>query len=442
MSDTNQDPKLDLDNLTDDEVMNLSSDQIEALSENSEIETDDKEDKQESETEDNDEKDQEENTEDNESSDDDDENDNDQSEDSEEDNEENQESNSESKESKQESNKEEEDSDKNESESSKKSVSKDDDKSSKTEKKQEKQSSEKDDSSSEKDAEANIAKQELALDFFNKITAPFKADGKDITIRSPEDAIRLMQMGTNYSRRMQEMKPLRAMDSMLKQHGLDNPEALSYLIDLKEGKPEAIQKLLKEKNIDPLDIDTSKDSTYKTSNYSADPVDVNFQEAIDNTLVAPGGHDILTDINNSWDDESKSALRESPEILDNLLIQKNSGIYEKIKEELNYQRTTGHLTNVPFLQAYNAVGDAMSKAGVFDNNSNQSNGMAPLKSKAKSDPIDTGTRKAASKPKTEQPNPNLSSTPRRSSTNNTEEKEIDYASISDADFLKLSDPGS
>lgn len=45
-----------------------------------------------------------------------------------------------------------------------------------------------------------------AVQFYSLVSKPFKADGKEITIRTPDEAIRLMQMGMNYNRRMQKLK--------------------------------------------------------------------------------------------------------------------------------------------------------------------------------------------------------------------------------------------
>ena len=276
------------------------------------------------------------------------------------------------------------------------------------------------------------------MDFYSKVTATFKADGKEIQVRSAEDAIRLMQMGVNYSRRMQEMKPLRAMDAMLKQHGLDSPEKLNELIDLSKGKKEAVQKFLKDKSIDPLDLDTSEAENYQTPNYQVDPKDQAFQEAIENTLAAEGGRELIQDVNASWDDNSKEALREEPSIFQNLLDQKNSGVYGKIKAELEYQRTMGFLTDVPFLQAYHQVGDAMQKAGVFGSPTQevQSNTTPPKVA------IDTGTRKAAVKPKTTPPNPSISSIAQPSTivSNDDGQNEPDYSSMTDEEMLNLEPP--
>jgi len=292
--------------------------------------------------------------------------------------------------------------------------------------------------SDEKKTEISGVNPTVAMDFYSKVTATFKADGKDIQVRSPEDAVRLMQMGVNYSRRMAEMKPLRAQNEMLKAQGLDNPDKLNFMIEVMKGKPEAIQKLLRDVKIDPIDIDTSKESTYKPVNHAVDPKTLAFKEAIDNTLAAEGGPELISEINKSWDDVSKEALRDQPIIFQNLLDQKKSGVYVKIKKELDYQRTMGFLTDVPFVKAYHQVGEAMQKAGVFGPNLTpkpktqvQSNGgMAP---------IDTGTRKAASIA----PAPNLSSTQQPRAVPSREGSQIsqpDYSTMSDEEFLKLKPP--
>ena len=271
--------------------------------------------------------------------------------------------------------------------------------------------------------------QENSNDFFKKVSAPFKADGKEVQVRTPEEAIRLMQMGVNYSRRMKEMKPLREMDAMLTAHGLNDPQKLNELIDLSKGSKEAIQKYLKKHNIDPLDLDLEKADSHTTPNYRSDPKDVAFQEAIDITLQTEGGKELLGDVNRDWDDESKETLRENPSLFGKLLEQKDIGVYEQINKELLHQRTMGYLANVPFLQAYEQVGNAMQKAGVFDK-AEQKTGLAPIAS---------GSRKAAPK-KTEQPNPNLSSANTNRKAAEAALTEPDYLSMSDEDFMKLAQP--
>lgn len=285
-----------------------------------------------------------------------------------------------------------------------------------------------------KPGEDPVAVQAAAVDFFKKVTAPFKADGKDITVRSPEDAVRLMQMGVNYGRRMHEMKPMRAQAEMLKSVGLDDVIKLNHMIEVMKGNPEAIQKLLKDAKIDPIDIDVTKTTNYKPTNHAVDAKTMTFREAIEATQAQEGGSELISDINKSWDDVSKEALKDQPVIFQNLLDQKRSGIYEKVKTELNYQRTLGYLAGVPFVQAYHQVATAMQKAGVFDE-------VKPKQNQAQSQqPLDTGTRKAA----TPAPAPNLSSTqqPRAvpSPAGGQPKPETDYWAMTEEEFLKLKPP--
>lgn len=284
-----------------------------------------------------------------------------------------------------------------------------------------------------KDDPAPTDTAKVASDFYAEITKPFKADGKDFQVKTAAEAIRLMQMGANYSRRMQEMKPLKAMDAVLKEHGLDDPSKLAQLIDIQKGDPAAIQKLLKEKGIDPLDIDVSKDTTYAAKPYTADEKTMNFQEAINTTLEAPGGKELIADMHGKWDEKSKDALYEHPQIFENMLAQKSAGDYDKINAEVERQRVLGYLTDVPFLQAYTSVSDAMENLGLLSTAKKTTPAVQPA-------PIDTGTRKAA-EPKTPAPNPNLSSTPPKAAPSPAVKPETDYSALSDEDFLKLGAPG-
>lgn len=289
--------------------------------------------------------------------------------------------------------------------------------------------------------------QEVANEFYRKLTGPIKADGREITVRSADDAIRLIQMGYNYSRRMEELKPIKAMAQMLSNNGLQDTEKLNFLIDLSKGKKEAIQKLLADHKIDALDLDPSKAQEYKPADYKPNEKDQAFREAVEATMSAEGGRDLIVDINKDWDIESKSALRHQPMIFQNLLAQKQSGVYGKIKAELEYQRSLGYLVGVPFLQAYHQVGTAMEKAGVFNppQPKNEVHSMAPVNqgnvNQGKQPaPIDTGTRKATA-PKNP-PAPNLSSiqNPRVISNRPSDPIPTDYAGLSDAEFRKLPPP--
>ena len=283
-----------------------------------------------------------------------------------------------------------------------------------------------------------------AVGFFKKMTAPFKADGKDFSVRSADDAIRLMQQGVNYSRRMQELKPMKAMNRTLQDHNLADPEKLNFLIDLSKGNKDAIIQLLKSHKIDPMDLDIEKDSGYQARNYQANPQDVEFREALDMAVATPEGQALVTHIHRDWDSKSKAKLREDPSILGTLQQFKASGIYDKVVEELKYQQSIGYLQGVPFLQAFDQVGEAMKNAGVFEaqqNPAQSGSSMAPLQSgQLQSQPVASGARKQNTSPKKTSANPHLSSTPPSKQSKSTGRSTIDFDKLSDEEFSKLPPP--
>lgn len=289
----------------------------------------------------------------------------------------------------------------------------------------------------------DTAAVDTALGFYRQITAPFKADGKDFQIRSVEDAVRLMQQGVNYSRRMQELKPMKALNRMLQDQQLNDPQKLNFLIDVSKGDKAAITKLLKDHKIDPMDLDLEKETGYQARNYQGTPQDNDFRDALDMALTTPEGQALVTHIHRDWDPKSKAKLREDPSLLGTLQSFKASGVYDKVVEELNYQRSLGYLVGVPFLQAFDQVGEAMKNAGVFESTvkpTPSANPMAPLGSQPQGQqPVASGARKLPGQKKPEA-NPHLSSTPPSKQTRQSTGTTTDFDKLSDEEFLKMAPP--
>ena len=202
---------------------------------------------------------------------------------------------------------------------------------------------------------------------YEKLMAPIKANGKSIELRSPEELIQLAQMGANYTAKMQQIAPHRKVLMMLEQNGLLDEGKLSYLIDLDKKNPGAIQQLVKDSGLDPMDIDTNADSTYKATSHAVSDAEVSFNTALEDMRSTEDGKATLQVINSQWDAASKEALWTNPEIMETMRIQREAGIYDRIEAEVTRQRTLGRISqNVPFLQAYKAVGDQLVAAHAFD----------------------------------------------------------------------------
>ena len=101
--------------------------------------------------------------------------------------------------------------------------------------------------SSESDKESTPTESEKTdyEAFYKEVMTPFKANGKLIELRNPAEAVQLMQMGANYTRKMQAIQQHRKVLTMLENNGLLDEGKLSFLIDIEKKNPDAIQKLVK-----------------------------------------------------------------------------------------------------------------------------------------------------------------------------------------------------
>lgn len=285
-----------------------------------------------------------------------------------------------------------------------------------------------------------VVTPEVASDFYQKVMTPFKANGREIKLNSPEEAIQLMQMGANYTKKMQAIQPHRKVLTMLENNGLLDEGKLSFLIDLDKKDPEAIKKLIKDADIDPVDIDMSVDPAYLEGNHTVSDKQVNFQAAIEDVTLLDGGVETIKVINDNWDQASKDVLWEHPELMTVIHQQKANGIYDQIAQQVEHRRTLGQISpNTPFLKAYQAVGDEMFKASEQDAPAKtEVDKQAEDKTTGRSDPDPANAvATRAAKPKTEVDNGDKASaaSPTRS-TPKTAETKINPLSLPDDEFLQ------
>lgn len=225
------------------------------------------------------------------------------------------------------------------------------------------------DDSEQVEANNSTSQQAEEIDFkasYEKMMGTFKANGRDFTPRSPDEVIQLMQKGADYSKKMNAMKPHMKMLRTLQEHDLLNEDKINHLVDLASKKPEAIQKLLSDGNIDPLDLDTSKAADYRPGNHIISDKQNDFQTALDDILASDGGAETVSEISKNWDAASQNLLQEDPQLFHAIHSQRANGIYGQISAEIEREKMLGNLQNVPFLQAYKAVGDKLQAQGAFN----------------------------------------------------------------------------
>ena len=219
----------------------------------------------------------------------------------------------------------------------------------------------------EDDDDAESKEDEDAVDYqalYEKIMAPFKANGKMIQVNTPEEAITLMQHGANYTKKMHALKPNLKMMRALENNGLLEEDKINNLIDLANKNQDAILKLVKDANLDPMEMDTSAETAYKPQNHSVSDQEMDFHTTLEDVLSMESGSETISMINTQWDQASKEAIYKEPQIMQVIHDQRANGIYDRIYAEIDRRRTLGTLsTTIPLIQAYKQVGDELHSSG-------------------------------------------------------------------------------
>ena len=202
----------------------------------------------------------------------------------------------------------------------------------------------------DKEATEGVNHQE----FYNTLTKPFKANGREFQVTNPNDMVALMQKGLNYSKKMEEMKPNLNLIKTLEQYGLTDESKLSYLIDLHNKRPEAIAKLIKDSEIDLYEFDTEQANHYVPQSKVVRKTQL--EEVISEVVEAnPEFNSVLTTVYTDWDNRSKQAIIDNPNILRIISEQQSNGTYDKIMNIMEYEKAVGRLQGTAFLQAYSEI---------------------------------------------------------------------------------------
>ena len=221
----------------------------------------------------------------------------------------------------------------------------------------------------EKADESEKKSDETAVDFeaeYKRLLTPFKANGREIAVKSVDDAIALMQMGANYNKKMAALKPNLKLMKMLENNGLLSEDKIGFLIDLEKKNPAAINKLVKDSGIDPMDLDAEKASGYKQTAYTVDDREIELDTVLDEIQGTPSYNRTLEIVSTKWDAASKQVIAGSPQLLKVINGHVESGIYDLISKEMESERVFGRLNGLSDIEAYRQIGDALNAKGAFN----------------------------------------------------------------------------
>ncbi|WP_312926635.1 hypothetical protein [Pseudescherichia sp.] len=267
---------------------------------------------------------------------------------------------------------------------------------------------------------------------YERIMAPFKANGRDIQVKSTDEAIRLMQMGANYNKKMEGLKPSMKILKMLDNNQLLDEQKLSFLIDISKKDPAAIQQLLKDSKIDPLSLDLENAPQYAPGSHAVSDKEVELDSVLDEVQASPTGQRTIQTVT-SWDDNSKRILAENPQVIADINKLMANGIYDQIATEVDRRKVLGDLKNLSALDAFKLVGDELQAKGLL-----QAAATATTAAPAQPQPVATRVKTPAAQPDAER-----SAKARAAATTRTSarpvKQEFNPLAMSDEEFLRMSD---
>jgi hypothetical protein len=267
---------------------------------------------------------------------------------------------------------------------------------------------------------------------YEKIFTPFKANGREIAVQSVEDAVALMQMGANYNKKMAGMKQHLKVLKMLEKNQLLDESKLSYLIDLDKKNPDAINKLVKESGLDPLDLGADKTGEYQPTAYKVDDREIELDTVLDEIQETPTFNRVIDVVSNKWDGKSKQVVADHPQLLKIINDHMQRGVYDQIVAEVDRERMFGRLNGLSDLDAYRQVGEAIQARNGFVPAGHPGQQKTPTPTAATPNPRKEDDGKLREQRRAASPN--------HPAVKSTTAPAYDPLALSDDEFMKLGSP--
>lgn len=261
---------------------------------------------------------------------------------------------------------------------------------------------------------------------YNKITQPFKANGAEIQVKDPNDIIRLMQMGANYQKKMAQMKPNLKLIKMLDNNGLLNEAKLNNLIDISKKDPKAIAKLVKDSEIDPLDIDQDGSTDYQPTDHSVSDKEIELDTVLESIKDSPTFSKTIDVLTKQWDPKSKSLISDNPEIIGIIDTHMGNSVFDKINTVLQQQKALGKLNGISDVEAYQQIAEKLQQQGILHEQKS-----------SKTDNKDSSeSSETKSKAAEEQKRKKKAAAPVKQTKTKQSKEEPNFLGLSDDDFMK------
>jgi hypothetical protein len=159
----------------------------------------------------------------------------------------------------------------------------------------------------------------------------YKAAGKEYEFTEKEimeQFPKIFGQAVDYTKKMQAIKPWRKTIDAIEQAGLSN-EDISLAIDILKGDKDAIANVLKRTGIDTLDLDVDN-VNYVPKSYGRDEATLALKDVVDEISQDQEyqvTHNILS---KQWDDTSWRELSSNPDMIRGLHVDVKNGVYQEV----------------------------------------------------------------------------------------------------------------
>lgn len=186
--------------------------------------------------------------------------------------------------------------------------------------------------------------------FYDEVTAPIRADGRDFSIKSSSDLRNLVSKGLDYTQKTQQIAPYRKTLAFLRDNNALDDTKLSYMVDLLNKDEKAVKQLIREMtaepkeegkqklelyDLDPEQEDESQRYHFQNKNTITDE-QLNFRETFDEVNASEGGNAFLNKINQKFDSSSLDYLYQNPQAIKLLYQADRAGQFDQIMDKMQY----------------------------------------------------------------------------------------------------------
>jgi len=180
-----------------------------------------------------------------------------------------------------------------------------------------------------------MKEHESAKAFRDTVTADFKANGKMVKgIDDADKIVKNLQMSTGLTKKLSEYKQAKPfIDPLAKRGFMQNPDKFDVHMQMEDGNIDAVKQFLKNKGIDPIDLDTDDEFKYQAESTRMSPEEQMFgdmQEVADGYGV---NEKFTTTVLNDWDPQSMGRLFDGDKgkmMAGQLAEQMANGVYDKV----------------------------------------------------------------------------------------------------------------